>query len=293
MNATLSNLGRGLLRMRLAIARMGIGASFAAVLLLGAAGLWVVVLPGVSTRVDDQAHAVALARKAPLPKPVVSAPALASQRLNAFYAGLGDGAHTEQIVGRLFDAASEAGVVLDRAEYKPAHDVPGRFDTYTVILPLKGDYSSLRRFSEKVLVTMPYAALDDMRFKRNSAGDPMVEANLRFTAFLRPVTWAPMAAAAPATAPATAAPAASDAASAASIASASSAALPTASSAVAAPVPAVSAPIRVVESGSSSVSVTGTITVISHGATDIPAMPTVPLPPSMALARDATREGRP
>jgi hypothetical protein len=194
MNVDLSILRREALRVRLALGRIGTGALIAGALLSGAAVLWAVVLPSLSVRVEEQSREVAQARAAPLPKPVVSAPALASQRLDAFYAALGDGAHTEQIVSGLFEAASETGVVLDRAEYKPAHEAAGHFDTYTVILPLKGDYSSVRRFSEKVLVALPYAALDDMRFKRNSPSDPVVEANLRFTAFLRPAALASISA---------------------------------------------------------------------------------------------------
>jgi hypothetical protein len=139
-------------------------------------------------------------RALPVPKPIVPAPVLAASRLADFYTRLGDSAHTGEIVTRLFDAAAAAGVTLEKAEYKPGHEAPGRFDTYTIVLPVKGDYARLRQFSEKVLVTVPYAALDDMRFKRNSANDPGVEANLRFTAFLRPVTIAPVSDAAAAAA---------------------------------------------------------------------------------------------
>jgi hypothetical protein len=179
-----------LLRLRLELARTSVGAMLAGALMLAAASLWLVVLPEMSARVDEHAHAVALARSAPAPKPVVSAQALADERLASFYAALGDAGHTERIVQGLFDAASDAGVVLDKAEYKPAQNKAGRFDTYTINLPVKGDYTRLRRFSERVLLTIPYAALDDMRFKRDSANDQAVEAGLRFTVFLRPDTTA-------------------------------------------------------------------------------------------------------
>lgn len=188
------NIARGLLQLRLALVRLGVGALLGGALLFAAAVLWLVLLPGLAVRIDARAQAVQQARSAPPPKPVVSAPALASARLTAFYAALGDGAHTEQVVVHLFDAASDAGVTLDKAEYKPAHDAAGRFDTYTVVLPVKGDYASLRHFSERVLSSVPYASLDDMRFKRNSASDPAVEASLRFTAYLRPAVWVPAAA---------------------------------------------------------------------------------------------------
>ncbi|MFM0739233.1 hypothetical protein PQQ51_18500 [Paraburkholderia xenovorans] len=207
---------RSLLRLRLALSRFGTGTLLAAALLAAAALLWLGVLPGMSARVADETRSVARLRAQPVPKPVVPAPVLAAGRLADFYAGLGDSAHTGEIVMRLFDAAAAAGVTLDKAEYKPGHDAPGRFDTYTIVLPVKGDYARLRQFSEKVLVTVPYAALDDMRFQRNSANDPGVEANLRFTAFLRPVTIAPVSASAVAAAAVNASAAAVAAASGAS-----------------------------------------------------------------------------
>ncbi|WP_233832790.1 hypothetical protein [Paraburkholderia sp. ZP32-5] len=206
-------LARGLLRLRLALPRFGAGPLLAGALLVAAALLWLGLLPGMAARVDDETHALARLRSQPAPKPVVPAPVLAAGRLADFYAGLGDSAHTSEIVTRLFEAADAAGVTLDKAEYKPGHDTPGRFDTYSIVLPVKGDYGRVRQFSEKVLTTVPYAALDDIRFKRNSANDPGVEANLSFTAFLRPVTIAPVSASAVAAAEAVAESAASGVAS--------------------------------------------------------------------------------
>lgn len=190
---TRPNLAGTLLRLRLALARASMGTLLAGVLMLGAAALWLVLSPGLAARVDEHVRAVAQARSAPLPKPVVSAQTLASAHLKVFYAALGSSGHTEQVVTRLFDAASDAAVVLDKAEYKPGHESAGRFDTYTIILPVKGDYAHLRRFCQKVLLAIPYAALEDMRFTRNSANDQAVEASLRFTVFLRPDTgaWVP------------------------------------------------------------------------------------------------------
>jgi hypothetical protein len=178
------NAARMLLRVRLASLRPGAGVVLVGALVLGCASLWLALLPALAARVDQQTHALARTRAAPPPKPVLTAPAMANARLAAFYAALGDAAHSEQIVAHLFDAADATGVTLDKAEYKPARDTAGRFETYTIVLPVKGDYARLRRFCEKVLLDIPYAALDDMRFKRGSASDPAVEASLRFTVFL-------------------------------------------------------------------------------------------------------------
>ncbi|CAB3769683.1 hypothetical protein LMG29542_06178 [Paraburkholderia humisilvae] len=184
----MTHFTRAVLWAQLALRRTNTDVLVAGVLITSAAALWFGLLPGLTARIADEARAVKRARLAPPPAPVLSPQALAAERLAAFYAALGDAGHTEQVVMRLFDAASDTGVTLDKTEYKPARDAAGRFETYTIVLPVKGDYARLRRFCEKVLLTVPYAALEDMRFKRNSANDQMVEASLRFTVFLRPAS---------------------------------------------------------------------------------------------------------
>ncbi|WP_240702382.1 hypothetical protein [Trinickia terrae] len=179
------NLARSLLHLRLAPGRFDTGALLAGACALGAAALWFGLLPGMSARIDQQARAVARARSAPAPARVVPPAALAAQRLADFHGVLGNAGRTDEIVTRLFEAAAQTGVALNKAEYRPAHDAAGRYDTYTIVLPVKGDYASVRRFCEQVLLTLPYLALDDMRFKRSSANDRSIEASLRFTAFLR------------------------------------------------------------------------------------------------------------
>lgn len=203
---TLPKFTVALLRLRLALAQFSVGTLLTGALLLAAASLWFGILPGMSRRVAEDARAAARARSAPPPKPVVSVQVLATQRLADFYAVLGDAGHTEQAVMRLFDAAAKAGIELDKAEYKPARDAAGRFETYTIILPVKGDYGRLRHFCETFLLSVPYAALDNMHFKRNSANEQAIEASLQFTVFLRPDSagTVPVSVAVPASAPASA-----------------------------------------------------------------------------------------
>jgi hypothetical protein len=278
------SFARSLLRLRLALARFGAGPLLAGALLLAAALLWLGLVPGMSARVDDETRSVARLRAMPVPKPVVPAPVLAAARLADFYDRLGDSAHTGEIVTHLFEAAAAAGVTLDKAEYKPGHDTPGRFDTYTIVLPVKGDYARLRQFSEKVLVAVPYAALDDMRFKRNSANDPGVEANLRFTAFLRPVTIAPISASEVAAAEAAASAAGASAA--AAVSAAAGAVGPGAASGPV-PVPAVASAPRAASVTNSALPVTfSPTTAVATVTAEVPLPTTNSMP---AGAPDRTR----
>jgi len=147
--------------------------------------MWLAWIPSLSIRIDREARDIVCARSASPTKTLVSSQALAAEHLASFYSTLGDAGRADQIVMDLFKAAADAGVNLDKGEYKPAHDRAGRFDTYSIVLPVRGDYGSIRRFCESVLLTTPYAALDDIRFERTSASESTVKATLRFTMFVR------------------------------------------------------------------------------------------------------------
>ncbi|WP_430363540.1 GspMb/PilO family protein [Trinickia sp. NRRL B-1857] len=153
--------------------------------------MWFAIVPGISARADRETLRVAQIRSAPQRPGAISPQALAAERLSAFYSALGNAGHSERIVARLFQAASDTGVTLDKGEYAPGHDPVGRFDTYSITLPVKGGYPNIRRFCESVLLAMPYAALDELQFKRSSASQQDVSAKVRFTMFIRPDAQAP------------------------------------------------------------------------------------------------------
>ena len=182
---TAASFERTLLIVRLSLSRARAGALCVAVGALAAGLMWMVWVPRLAARVDQETRDIARARAAPATTRIVPPRALAAERASAFYSTLGDAAHGDQIVTSLFRAASDAGVALDKGEYKPDHDRAGRFDTYSIVLPIKGDYRNIRRFCERVLLTTPFASLDDIRFERASAGEPVVKANVRFTMFMR------------------------------------------------------------------------------------------------------------
>lgn len=106
------------------------------------------------------------------------------ERLEQFYAALGDAQHPELPLKTLFAEAAQTGLNLSRAEYKWGDEPAGRYRTYQVVLPVKGSYASIRQFCEKILLAFPYAALDDLSFKREAIGNLTVEAKVRFTFYL-------------------------------------------------------------------------------------------------------------
>ncbi|PRC92697.1 hypothetical protein [Solimicrobium silvestre] len=110
------------------------------------------------------------------------------QRLRAFYSALGETHYVEQQVASLIGLATKNGLILNQAEYKLAQNKNGHFHTYTVTMPVKGQYSMIRGFCDQVLLSIPFAALDELNFKRASISNQIIETRIRFTLYLDDVS---------------------------------------------------------------------------------------------------------
>ncbi len=167
-----------MLRVRLAAMRLGVaGCGALALLLAGALALaW-------SLKARQQAYAPL----PPAPPQLVQAapPPTANENLAHFYAALGEKRHAEQQVKQLFDIAAKTGLALDQGDYKFSLDKASGVAAYQVTLPVKGAYSNIWQFSMQALSAMPFAALDDIAFRRETITEPVVEARVRFTLYLK------------------------------------------------------------------------------------------------------------
>jgi hypothetical protein len=172
------------LRGQLALARIGAPACVAVVLCAAGVAAWAWLLP--------QRAAQARVMAQPLPTPAsllaqqpAAAPPSANQNLADFYAVLGEKRHAEQQVRLLFDLAAKSGLALNQGEYKSAYDKTSRVSTYQIVLPVKGGYQPLWQFAMQGLRDMPFASLDEVSFRRDAIAEPVVEARLRFTLYLK------------------------------------------------------------------------------------------------------------
>lgn len=107
-----------------------------------------------------------------------------NENLAHFYAALGEQRYAEQQVDTLFALAGKNGIVLSQGEYRSGYDANARLHTYQVTLPVKGNYGAIWRFAQQVLGAIPFASLDDISFKRETIGEPNVEARMRLTLYL-------------------------------------------------------------------------------------------------------------
>lgn len=175
-----------LLRLRLWLAACGPVACGAAALCLAGVLALAWLLPELALQKGRHAVAHGLAtlpRQAAAPAP---APMLVSadDNLALFYATLGERRDAEQQVKTLFALAAKTGLVLSQGEYQGAFEQNGRFHTYQVTLPLKGDYGTIWQFALLALRAIPFASLDEISFRRESIAEPAVEARLRLTLYL-------------------------------------------------------------------------------------------------------------
>jgi hypothetical protein len=106
-------------------------------------------------------------------------------RLRTFYEFFPSRENEPKVLGKIYKAARDESVRLAEGEYKYSLGKAGRMGMYQVNLPVKGSYVQLRKFIVKVLNTLPNASLEQISFKRETIGSAEIEANIRFTIYLR------------------------------------------------------------------------------------------------------------
>ncbi len=114
-----------------------------------------------------------------------AAPQTNLDRLSAFERTLGAGDKLDEHLRTMFNAAKKRGVVLARGEYRLIGDPAGGFVRYQILLPVRGNFRAINGFAEQVLLDLPFAALEDVAFRRETAGSGAVEARLRLVLFLQ------------------------------------------------------------------------------------------------------------
>jgi hypothetical protein len=106
--------------------------------------------------------------------------------LGAFYEQLPAAEQAPEVVRQLHAHARDAGLTLERGEYRPLADASGRLMRYQLVLPVKGSYPQVKRFLAQALHATPGLALDAISLQRDEGGTAALEVQLRFTVFMRP-----------------------------------------------------------------------------------------------------------
>lgn len=184
---SLSQLSALALQARLALTRFGWVNNIAGVLIVFAIAAWLWGVPYLRTQTNAPMQALERAQKSLASTAIHTAEAthsLPEERLTAFYDVLGDKRYVEQQVKTLFAVAAKSGLILNQGEYKSSFEKGIHTTTYQMILPVKGQYQSIRKFCEQTLLAIPFASLDEISFKREEIASNTLEAKLHFTLYL-------------------------------------------------------------------------------------------------------------
>lgn len=155
-------------------------------LLMLAAVLWLSLVPYLQRQNASSEKKISLLRQQAHTSRLVSAPVQSEHqaRLTRFYDSLGEARFAEQQVKTLLALAAKHGVSVNQLDYKWIPSTSGKFVAMQVSLPLKGTYGAIRQFCEQALLAIPFAALDEVQFKREKITSTAVLAQTRWTIYL-------------------------------------------------------------------------------------------------------------
>ncbi len=107
-------------------------------------------------------------------------------RLDQFYGHFVDGAPLARGLERVHAIAAAHKLELKRAEYRLSHQPGQKLDRYRMVLPIQGDYTTLRAFISAVLRELPTLSLDQVQLQRQNIADGRLDAQITFTFYLLP-----------------------------------------------------------------------------------------------------------
>lgn len=107
-----------------------------------------------------------------------------AEQLAAFYRFFPSGRSAPDWLGKIYLAAQQQNLILERGEYRPVREKQGRLTRYNILFPVKGSYVQIRRFLTTILADIPTASLENVAFERQKVGDSTIEAKIRLTLYL-------------------------------------------------------------------------------------------------------------
>jgi hypothetical protein len=145
----------------------------------------VAVLPVASESAALERELAALdAARRPGGEGVREKPSDPVRQLAEFYRFFPKSSQAPDDLAKLHSLAAVHNVQLDQGTYRLVRDRLGKLLMYEIALPVKGDYSQLRKFMSQALTEIPYLSLDSVTFQRQKAGDTTLESQIKFTLFL-------------------------------------------------------------------------------------------------------------
>ncbi len=108
---------------------------------------------------------------------------LREERIAAFYDFFDRREHIDDWLAKLYAIATAAGLDLKSADYRYS-DSQQRLERYQISLPVTGTYTQIHAFLEAALTEIPVLSLDQAGFKRRTANEGRIDAEIVLTLHL-------------------------------------------------------------------------------------------------------------
>ncbi len=163
-----------------------IGAAGAALAALALVEALTVAHPAATEVADLEAQVLRLRESPRSRREIPGGPADdAASQLEAFERFFPPQSEINRVVAELHEAAKQEKLVLERGEYRLSEEQGPRLLRYQITLPVKGSYGSIRGFLRRVLRELHSVSLDGVSLQRQNAGEEVIEAQIRLSAFYR------------------------------------------------------------------------------------------------------------
>lgn len=87
-------------------------------------------------------------------------------------------------IEKISATAAKNKLILRRGEYQVTRDKNSKLLLYQITLPVKGTYPNLRGFIDDVLIQIPSASLDNVKFERQKIGEDALLSTVLLTLHL-------------------------------------------------------------------------------------------------------------
>jgi hypothetical protein len=94
-------------------------------------------------------------------------------------------AEAPTVVAKILEEAEASGVELPRGQYEFIPPRDGMAARYRMTFPVHASYPKIRDFIDRSLVAMPAVAIEGLRIERKNVADDSVDAELKFSAYVR------------------------------------------------------------------------------------------------------------
>jgi len=170
---------------RRALRRVGRPGLFGIALLIAAVliALW---LPQLTRQTDGLRAALTMQADAAPRQERSSRPRLShGEQAAEFVSAMPPMSQSAGDLSTVFAIAARRNMSLPRGEYQLKVEPNVALVSYTVTLPVRGDYGALKGFSADVLEALPNGSMDELRMTRSDVGSTTLDALVRFTLVYR------------------------------------------------------------------------------------------------------------